>query len=407
VSLLTERNRRQLAPGPRFVLDAPEHVPAIVGSGRDVLWAEGESLLLTGPPGVGKSTLLQQIALRRAGVLDGELIGLPVKADPGRLSLYLALDRPRQIARSLKRMVTAEHEHKLAQLIVWRGPLPCDIVKDPEQLAALVLEIAELHGEEVGSVFIDSLKDMAAPLSSDDVGAAVNRALACVLAEGIEIAAIHHPRKATAENKRPRTLADVFGSAWLTAGAGSVAALCGEPGDPVVELIHLKQPSEEIGPLELMHDHARGVTTRREAPDAWNVLQRAGTAGITATDAATAIYGANATRAQIEKARRKLDRFADEDKAIKIEGEKTGDPTTYRPATVEQRGGQREGSTEPARPSTNGSVEPHAPLTLPHTPAVTALHPLKGGGRDGNVHDHLTPEDAEDIAARYRESANP
>ncbi len=407
MSLLTDRNMRQLAGGPDFVLDAPERVPAVMGhDGGEVLWSEGESLLIVGPPGVGKSTLLQQIALRRAGVLTGPLIGLPVKADPDKLSVYLALDRPRQIARSFRRMVIREYEGRLEQLAIWRGPLPFNVVQDPEQLAAFVLEIAALRKQRVGSLFIDSLKDMASPLSNDDVGSAVNRAIACVLAEDIEVAGAHHHRKATSENKRPDKLADSYGSVWITSGAGSVIGLSGEAGDPVVELTHLKSPAEEIGPLELTHDHAHGITARGDRADVWSTLQRANTDGLTATDAARATYGTNATRAQVEKARRTLDRLHTEGKASKAEGTQPGDPTRYRPTqTVEPREGQREGSTPATRTPTNGSTEPHAPLTLAHTATVTAPSPLKGGERDGNVHDQETPGIPETPTAHYRETA--
>ena len=92
---------------------------------------------------------------------------------------------------------------------------------------------------------------MAAPLSNDDVGSAVNRAIAGVIAQEIEFAGNHHQRKATSENKKPTSLNDVFGSVWITAGAGSVILLWGEAGDPIVELTHLKQPADEVGPLEL------------------------------------------------------------------------------------------------------------------------------------------------------------
>jgi replicative DNA helicase len=408
VSLLNDHNARQLADGAGFVLDAPEQVPAIMGhDGGEVLWSEGESLLIVGPPGVGKGTLLQQIALRRAGVLDGPLIGLPVKADRDSLTVYLALDRPPQIARSFRRMVTREHEGRLEQLATWRGPLPFNVAHDPEQLAAFVLEIAELRRQKVGSLFIDSLKDMAAPLSSDDVGSAVNRAIACVLAEGIEVAVNHHGRKATSENKRPNKLADVFGSVWITGGAGSVVGLFGEPGDPVVELTHLKSPAEEVGPFTLTHDHAHGITTRGDRADVWSTLQHAAADGITATDGARATYGPNATRGEIEKARRTLDRLVTEGKASKTEGTQAGAPTIYRPtSTVEHREGPREGSTPATRTPTNRAAEPHAPLTLAHTAAVTAPSPLKGGERDGTMHDHLTPDDAEKLAERYPEIAN-
>ena len=52
------------------------------------------------------------------------------------------------------------------------------------------------------------------------------------------------PPPAQRENggAKPKRLADVYGSRWLTAGMGSVLLLWGEPGDLVVEVRHLKQP---------------------------------------------------------------------------------------------------------------------------------------------------------------------
>ena len=79
---------------------------------------------------------------------------------------------------------------------------------------------------------------------------------------------LHHERKAANGGKRVHTLDDVYGSTWLTSGLGSVFVLDGEPGDPTVELRHLKQPAEPIGPLTLRHDHGRdsrrcwGTTSR-------------------------------------------------------------------------------------------------------------------------------------------------
>ena len=222
----------QLVRGAEFVLAAPDRVPAVFGRDSEVLWAEGEPLLLVGPQGVGKTTLMQQIALRHAGILSGELLGYPVKADHGRLTLYLALDRPQQIARSFRRMISDAQEQQLGQLVVWTGPLPFDLTKHPEKLVLLVHDIAEMLGSPVGAVFADSLKDMASPLSSDEVGAALSRAIGGVIAHQIEFAACHHQRKATGENEKPRTLADVYGSTWITAGAGSVLLLWGDTRRP-------------------------------------------------------------------------------------------------------------------------------------------------------------------------------
>jgi replicative DNA helicase len=113
----------------------------------------------------------------------------------------------------------------------------------------------------------------------------VNLALQECIARGVEVVAIHHQRKEQSGAGKPRALADVYGSTWITAGAGSVILLWGEPGDPVVELRHLKQPAEEVGPMRVSHDHAHGTTTIHDAPDLLELLKR-GKGGISAPDAA-------------------------------------------------------------------------------------------------------------------------
>jgi len=103
----------------------------------------------------------------------------------------------------------------------------------------------------------------------------------------------------------------VYGSRWLTAGAGSVVLLWGEPGDLVVELRHLKQPADEIGPLQVVHNHDLGVTTIHEQADLEVVLERT-VGGLTVKDAARVLFESDEPRQnEIEKARRKLDKLVD------------------------------------------------------------------------------------------------
>jgi hypothetical protein len=390
--VLSDASRRQIVDGRSFVLDAPDHVPAIFGHDREVIWPEGEGLLICGPQGVGKTTLQQQLALRRAGVLDGELIGFPVEPDE-KLTLYLALDRPRQISRSFKRMVTYAQEQQLGRLVVWKGPLPFNLVKTPETFVLFVQEIAAIIGTPIGTVCADSLKDMASPLSSDEVGAAINRALGGLIALEIEVSASHHQRKATSENKKPTGLADVYGSMWITAGAGSVLLLWGDPGDPIVEMTHLKQPADEVGPLELAHDHECGITTRRDRPDAWAILQGATRGGTTALDVAEAIYAMKPNRAQVEKARRKLEKFTEKGYATRIDPKQKGEPTVYRPvADVSLRDSSRDPLTQVSRSSRNPGNTSHAPIT----PPTESRPPLsEWGERDVDGHPQNGRSDAE------------
>jgi hypothetical protein len=292
--------------GHTFITAEPDTIPASWGSHDQVLWAEGEGLMLVGPDGVGKTTLGQQLVLARIGLRD-TLLAQPVKPARGKV-LYIAADRPRQAARSFGRMITpADHEMLRERLIVWRGPLPFDITKDQRALAGLAEEL------EATDIFIDSLKDIAVDLVKDEIGSRVNIAFQEVIARNLELCSLHHQRKEGRDGGgKPKKLSDVYGSRWLTAGMGSVACLWGEPGDALVEFLHLKQPSEDVGPLHLLHDHRQGKTTIEAGTSAWEILIEYAKTGLEVRTLAERLRQKDKPeRNEIEKARRTLNGLVD------------------------------------------------------------------------------------------------
>jgi replicative DNA helicase len=288
--------------GGRFILDAPDQTAAIWGAQQEICWAAGEALMLVGPQGVGKSTLAQRLVLARIGIGAAQLLGLPVTPTTSRV-LYLACDRPQQIARSFRRMVDEPDRAILDErLVVWPGPPEHDLAQQPKTL----LQLARRHS--VDTIVIDSLKDGALDLVKDEVGVRYNQARQTALAAGIQLLELHHQRKAGADNKRPRSISDVYGSVWLTAGAGSVILLWGDPGDPIVDLAHLKQPAEEVGPMRLLHDAPTGSISIQQGVDLLTMLRIQ--PGLTAADAARLLFdveGRSPEPKEIEKARRRLD----------------------------------------------------------------------------------------------------
>jgi DNA polymerase III delta prime subunit len=315
----TERQRATSASqdrtytGGAWLLDAPDETPTIWGQGGDVLWARGESLMIAGPQGVGKTTLASQI-LKGCLSLQAEVLGLPILGFDRRV-LYLAMDRPMQARRNLARLFAGMGEHReyLDEMLrVVEGPPPADFAQDPE----ILRQMCDHHGADVA--FIDSMKDAAIGLSKDEVGAGYNRARQIALAAGHQLVELHHTVKSGADGGKPNNINGIYGSTWLTSGAGSVVMLWGEPGDPEVEFIHLKQPVDVVGPFKVVHDNRTGVSTRvyEAEKDLLELARRCKTGGLSAKEAAIVMFGLNiaekvATK-DINKARRRLDRYVEQ-----------------------------------------------------------------------------------------------
>jgi replicative DNA helicase len=147
--------------------------------------------MIGAPQGVGKTTLAGMLVRARIGLSDDPVLGLLVEASDQPV-LYLAMDRPRQIARSLSRQFRADLKSRDVldkKLLVRPGPPPEDLAQNPTLLVRMAQELG------VGTVVVDSLKDAAVGLSDDAVGAGWNRARQHVLAAGIEMIELHHTRK--------------------------------------------------------------------------------------------------------------------------------------------------------------------------------------------------------------------
>lgn len=314
--------------GASFILDAPAEVGAIWGEGAQVLWAPGEALMIAGPQGVGKTTLAGLLVKALLGLCT-LVLGLPVVEFRGRI-LYLAMDRPRQARRSLRRQFAPEDRAVLARRLTVRpGPPAADLAAQPMLLAAM----AEHYGADV--VVVDSLKDAAVGLVDDAVAASYNRARQHLLATGCQLAELHHTVKRSARGDNPSSAVDsIYGSTWLTSGCGSIVMLSGEPGDPIVGFRHVKQPADEVGPFRLLHDQDSGVLSIEHGVDLVELVKAGGADGLTAKGAAQVITEKSKPgRADVEKARRKLDKLAAAGVLVSMEGTRGGGeirtPTAY------------------------------------------------------------------------------
>ena len=199
-------------------------------------------------------------------------------------------------------------------------------VDEPRVRSAILLTLAQQYGCDV--VIVDSLKDAAVKLTDDEVGGQINRAVQMCNAHDVDVMVLHHQRKGTAEQRKnddeAPTVEDVYGSNWITAGAGSVIILQGQPGDNLVKLHHVKQPADPIGPWMLEHDHRHGRTTRQEG--GWDLLaylRSKAPLGVSALEAARAEHQNDklkSTGKEAASAKRRLDALAGRGMARKVDG---------------------------------------------------------------------------------------
>lgn len=226
--------------GADFLLAPEQDAVAIWGQGQEILWASGEPLLICAAPGAGKTTIAQQVALAR--IKGGQVLGYPVQPER-RSVLYVAADRPRQAARSWRRMISPADERLLAERLVVATAVD---LADVKQLA-----------EEVGAgtVFIDTLGAVTSDV--EESGLRVYRQLKELESAGLEVCVLHHARKQGPERRSLR-LDDVYGSQWLGAAVGS-ALMIEKQSKAKGFMRQEKSPAEPVY-MRLYHDHSRGHT---------------------------------------------------------------------------------------------------------------------------------------------------
>jgi replicative DNA helicase len=323
--------------GDDWLFDGPTDVVAVWGDGDDVLLAEGEALMLCGQPGVGKTTVAHQFIRARMG-FESKALGFTVQPTKSKV-LYLACDRPTQARRAMLRRFKPEERALVKQrLKVRKGPPLDDFATQSDAILKLCVKAG------ADTVVIDSLKDVVqGDIGKPDVGQGYNRARQTAMVNGITVVELHHTTKYGPDGKAPNTLVSIFGSQWLTAGAGSVILLDGQAGDQVVKFRHLKQPVNQVGPADLFHDPVTGISSFGEKPN-WANL--AAVAPLTVKAAAGLKYDTEKpTRNEVEVTRRELDAEVRGGRLKLLPGLTAKAPATYVPVTLTDY----EGATEAAQ----------------------------------------------------------
>jgi len=127
-------------------------------------------------------------------------------------------------------------------------------------------------------VFLDSGKDIAnGPLKEESSAKALMDAIQVCIANNVDIVMLHHPRKLPQDNtKKEMDIDDVYGSAWLTAGSGSVLLVQGLPGQGIFKLTQLKAPSTFVPAFDVLVDYHTGTLTKQTIRDLGQWLKQSG-----------------------------------------------------------------------------------------------------------------------------------
>lgn len=312
-----------------FLTSRSQLIP-IWGDGDRVLAARGQGTLIVGPQGVGKSTLAQLFVFTRMGLLSSPLLDYTVALDE-RPILYLALDRPDQIAQSMFRMVDTSDEDVAARLkrqLIVKTALPFKADLDPDLFAEWVIET----GRDPGLVVSDSVKDMLTDPDKNAGGMGFNTTVQILLANGTDTLGLHHQRKANVGNPKPNTISDVYGSAWITAGQGSIILLWGSAGSKSVELCHLKPIREPVKTITVNFNHvtgdAGGVDQRMALIDLAQRKDTDSPPGFTIDEAVRAVHNSyrteNSWKSHSAKVRRFLDKLVSSGELIYFSGQQGG-----------------------------------------------------------------------------------
>lgn len=288
--------------------------PAQWGTGLDVLWVTGEPLMIEAGYGCGKTTLAGLLV--RAQLFGGDVLGYPVRQlTDGQKILYLAIDRPDQIGRSMARQFSQEQQNQIRdRLIFWEGPLPDDAAENNQ----LFVDLCEYHRADF--VYVDSLKDAARGLTEDRAAAAYQATRSALLATGRQLVELHHLAKSGAD----------YGSVWLRAGAGSVLRLSGKAGGTTGALTHDKAPAHKVGTIKLSHERDTGeirTTTTPETKASLETWVAGHRGGVTLIQAAEYLYDSSERAAQA-RAKRALNRLTSSTGPL-IETREPGQPSRW------------------------------------------------------------------------------